>query len=116
MPEVVYPKPDESGKERTWGDVFHYLPDECDDWATINSVLENIAMFNRFGCDECGKFEEHREHYLNDQYDWFKNYVVKSDSKDNDERKKILWSYGMYIFYANEVYKNLGGAYREYKR
>lgn len=135
MPEVVYPTPDEQGNPRTWDNVFpiwsvEQTPDP--EWKVINTILEQIAMNNRFGEATPAELkqriaEEIRGNvnkFLNEVFD---KYLIESlnipdelpevspKEKFFKERASILRQYGTYTLYLDQVFDNLGGAYREYK-
>lgn len=137
MPEVVYPTDGEDGKPRTWDKVFPIWGyDEPNEWAIINSILEGIAMHNRFGK---GTREEFKQTLI-DSANRMQTETLEKSLKALGEKKgaktKTLGgatvktpdeelmkarldqfaSYGMYRWYVDQVFANLGGAYREYKK
>jgi hypothetical protein len=105
MPEVVYPSGD-----RTWDQVFPDIPDGADDWKVINDVLYAIALNNRFGDRNFVKLQAELTEQVRSN---LQNFL--STAKTEDEKANIRKSAEMYDKYIPEVFKNLGGAYREHK-
>lgn len=106
MPEVVYAKGD-----RTWEQVFPILEVEGNhEWRVIDSVLEAIAMNNRFGDKTPRQLRN-----------WWIERVLEETEKllekeaDPQKRLDIFRDCGVNLYYLDRVFRNLGGAYREYK-
>jgi hypothetical protein len=140
MPEVVYPK--NKGKQsRTWNEVFPIWDQNAEqtDWRVINEILEAIAMNNRFGGKTPAQLKKHIQgsidkwlaKELEENLAEFQalsnpelhglNGVLKSDitpehEKAEEKRRSLFATYGRYSYYIKEVFANLGGAYREFKR
>jgi len=140
MPEIVYPSPDADGKPRTWNDVFPIWQndDEDTEWRIIDQILEAVAINNRFGGKTPAAL---RAHIIKSQTEWFAEELAKNtgsphdhktefpgknwaeilellpeDRKQDLEERAILFkSLGKWLFYIDQVFANLGGAYREYK-
>ena len=113
MPEVVYPSNDETGKPRAWNTMFPELPDSHDAWQVINNTLESIAMNNRFG-DKTP--DQLREHLVKYGQEFTQDRLREMGSFDEAKFDKIMIAHGLYNYYTNYVFDNLGGAYREYKK
>ena len=114
MPEVVYPTPDAEGNARTWDQVFPIWKNENDnvEWRIINTLLESIAMNNRFG----GKtVEELRAFLFEDMVKNCRKFIEEVGTENLEERNKLFREFGQYVYYLDMVFENLGGAYREYK-
>lgn len=114
MPEVVYPSPDAEGNSRTWDVVFPIWKNDNDnsEWRTINTILEAIAMNNRFG----GKtVEELRGHLNNEIMVNCHKFLEEVGTENLEEREKLFRQLGQYLYYVAQVFQNLGGAYREHK-
>lgn len=111
MPEVVYPSDDAEGKPRTWDKVFPVWKKEGnDEYEYINSILYRIACNNRFG----GKDNETLKASIIAE---MIEATKKSLETETDDEKRNNWfaSLGKMVFYINETFANLGGAYRERK-
>lgn len=144
MPEVVYPTPNEDGTPRTWVDVFPIWlnDDESTEWQVINAILEGVAMNNRFGdktpsalkadlkkryhdyyvekiATKVGKPHNHKEEgFDHSEFGCTKECAKKIPYRRRKvikERAKYFEYYGKWMYYLEEIFKNLGGAYREYK-
>lgn len=141
MPEVVYPSNDADGNSRTWDQVFPIWKNDDDDndWRIIDQILEAIAMNNRFGGKEPdalraemiayytgivketldglnGEPHNHKEEFPGKSPTEIDILIPADRKKIIEERGKYFRILGRYLFYIDEVFKNLGGAYREYKR
>lgn len=121
MPEVVYPSPDKNGKSREWKNMFPELPNTHDGWGIINNTLYTIALNNRMGGQTT---EELRKRILDDYNKQMTEMLVKNrmgnkklSPKTIEKRSEVFnkWmkDYGIAIWYVNQVFDNLGGAYRE---
>jgi hypothetical protein len=142
MPEVVYPQNGEDGKPRTWDVAFPIWQndDENTEWQIINQILESIAMNNRFGKETV---DELQARLKKDQHEWFVSRLKQFEGEKHDhheeftshtqfgcgedcvipedrqklmeQRRHVFQSYGKWLFYLEEVFAQLGGAYREFK-
>lgn len=143
MPEVVYPKKGADGKPRYWNEVFPIWEndDEHKDYQFIDSILEAIAMNNRFVGKSLpalkrdlksryakylretlekmgdGGVHKHREEFPDSEHrDYGCECPVPEDRKKFIERRDALFeSYGRALFYIDRIFEELGGAYREFK-
>jgi hypothetical protein len=111
MPEVVYPSNDEEGKSRTWADVFPvWWKEDNDEYEYINSILYRVACNSRFGCLTA---ETLKASIIEEM---LKGTKASLETKTvNAERDIWFTNLGKMLFYINEVFNNLGGAYRASK-
>lgn len=134
MPEVVYSK---SGED--WNKVFPIWDENVEqyEWRIINSILERIAMNNRFGGKSNDELkasimkgireqveEEHEKTLIalqalpNPEHNDFgvkKGDITEEHNKVLNIRNGYWAEYGRWAYYVEVVFENLGGAYREYK-
>jgi hypothetical protein len=140
MPEVVVPTPSADGSRRTWNQVFPIWDndDEDTEWRVIDQILEAIAMNSRFGdktADELkihlmstqhaffveefaklnGEPHNHKEEFPLVERGATQDQIPEDRKKIMEDRQRCFKSYGKWMFYLEEVFANLGGAYREYK-
>jgi hypothetical protein len=113
MPEQVYPTPNADGTARTWNEVFPIWANKDDqlEWRIIDSILEAIAMNNRFG----SKTPEELEFSLAETAQEKLARELDKAGDNLEERQDWLRSYGAFTYYLPLVFQNLGGAYRVYK-
>jgi len=134
MPEVVYAK---SGED--WNKVFPIWDQNVEnyEWRIINSILEAIAMNNRFGGKSTEELKASILVGIKEQVNEELNKTLialqalpnpeagmfGAKVEDiNEDHQKVLdtrrnyWAeYGRWSYYLDAVFENLGGAYREYK-
>jgi hypothetical protein len=139
MPEVVYATPAEDGTHRNWDDVFPVWKQnaENNEWRVINEILEVVAMNNRMGTKTPEELKQHlievvtrnNDEMLEDNLKKLqalpnpkmgalgplKEDITKEHEKVLEERKNTMYTYGLYRYYIDKVFANLGGAYREWK-
>lgn len=114
MPEVVYPTPDAEGNSRTWDQVFPIWKNDNDqkEWRTVNTILEAVAMNNRFGGKTPDQLKEHLRQQILDNCHKF---LEETGTENLEERQNLFGQLGQYLYYVQMVFENLGGAYREHK-